>query len=375
MHPSSLLSYYPNYAILDEIVTKKNYNTLNIYIDLKNNLQSTYMEHAIVNIVSSSKKAKFFDTSIFSAVISFLTFHKMWALKRAVNVNFYIFFESGISYYHKNISKTYKISRQIDDLYGLDKQDRELFFRVLQANFRLIERALNLIPKIKVIRLNHLEADFVPYYLITRNKVDKLPTTAHVVYSNDHDLWQCLKDNVYVFSKAGKTKRILEHGNVIKYLTKKPNTIPDEYLPLAMAIIGDVGDDVTGIDGIGPATFLKVFPELIKLTGNIETIYQKVRNNSPLFDPLPTSSANKILKKIIDAELASKRISKNLKLVSFELISREFDDPNSTEMLDRKKEFEKKLIPVNPVPLNDMKRELNKTGIVLESTSIDFLYM
>ena len=72
MHPSSLLSYYPTYAILDEIVSYGSYNELNIFMDLKNTLQSTYMEHAIVNIVESTKKSTKIDTSIFSSLISFL---------------------------------------------------------------------------------------------------------------------------------------------------------------------------------------------------------------------------------------------------------------------------------------------------------------
>ena len=102
MHPSSLLSYYPTYAILDEIVNYGKYKKLNIFIDLKNTLQTTYMEHAIVNIVEQSKQTKFIDSSIFAALMSFLAFHKMYGLKRGVDISFIIFFESGISYYHTN---------------------------------------------------------------------------------------------------------------------------------------------------------------------------------------------------------------------------------------------------------------------------------
>jgi len=116
MHPSSLLSYYPTYSILDEIIAINNYNTLNIFIDLKNTLQTTYMEHAIVNILENSKNLKYLDTSIFSSLIAFLSFHKMYGMKRGIDLNFIIFLESGHSYYHKNISKKYKISRRIDDL-------------------------------------------------------------------------------------------------------------------------------------------------------------------------------------------------------------------------------------------------------------------
>ena len=168
MHPSSLLSYYPTYAILDEIAALGNYKNLTIFIDLKNCLQTTYMEHAIVNIIESSKKSKFMDTSIFSSMVSFLSFHKIWGLKRGVNVNFIIFFETGHSTYHKNISRKYKISRKIDDLYGLPRQDREMFYNILQSNFQLIENAFNKMPNIKVIKLPRLEADFIPYYLVSR---------------------------------------------------------------------------------------------------------------------------------------------------------------------------------------------------------------
>lgn len=376
MHPSSLLSYYPTYAILDEIVSENNYSNLNLFIDLKNNLQTTFMEHAIVNIVNSSKKANLLDTSIFSSLISFLSFHKMWSIKRAVGIKFYIFFETGLSYYHKNISKTYKVSRQIDDLYGLSRADRELFYRVLHANFRLIERALNLMPKVKVIRLSHLEADFIPYYLLTRNKIQTEPTDTNLIYSNDHDLYQCLvHDNTYVFAKAGRVKRVIKRGEVFKNFLKRESNIPEEYYPLAMAVIGDIGDDVYGVKDVGPARFVQVFPELVKLTGDMETVYQKVRKNIPIIDPEPPATANKILKKIIDAELTKNQISKNLKLVSFELLSRELDDPSSTEILDKRKSIEKLLADNRYVDCESLKRELEKTGVMLEQASIDFLYL
>jgi hypothetical protein len=333
------------------------------------------MEHAIVNIVNSSKKANHFDTSIFSSIVSFLTFHKMWAIKRDVRVNFFVFFESGQSFYHKNISKTYKISRQIDDLYGLDRADRELFFRVLHANFQLIERALNLMPKTKVIRLNHLEADFVPYYLITRNMVELSPHHVNIIYSNDHDLYQCTRHDTYIFSKAGRTKRIVQKGEVMKNFLKKDTNIPEEYYPLAMAVIGDVGDDVTGVKDIGPARFVDVFPLLIELTGDMETIYKKVRSNSPLFDPSTAEIQNKLLKKILDAERTKQQITKNLKLVSFELLARELDDPSDTQMIERKKLIQKTLDDNSYVPCEMMKTQLEKTGVMLEQASIDFLYL
>lgn len=376
MHPSSLLSYYPTYAILDEIASYGNYKTLNIFIDLKNTMQTTYMEHAIVNIVETSKKSKYLDTSVFSSLISFLSFHKIYGMKRGMNINFSIFFETGQSYYHKNIDKNYKISRRIDDLYGLDRQDRELFFSILHANYQLVEKACNKMPGIKVIRIPNLEADFVPYYVLTRGLISKEVGVGNVVYSNDHDLWQCLSDDVFIFSKAAKFKKIHKQGKVMSMFLKRDVDIPDEYLPLAMSVIGDVGDDVTGVKGIGPVGFIEVFDQLIALTGDMDCIYDKVEKGKDLIDPIPQSIVNKKLRLIVDAEVQKKTISKNLKLVSFELISRALDNPSSTEMIDKRKIVETQYLAEREVyPLESMKKALEKNGVFLTESSIDFLYI
>lgn len=376
MHPSSLLSYYPTYAILDEIVSYGGYKTLNIFMDLKNVMQSVYMEHAIVNIVEASKKSKYLDTSVFSSLISFLSFHKIYGIKRGINTTFTIFFETGQSYYHKNIDKNYKISRRIDDLYGLDREDRELFFSVLHANYKLVEKACNRMPNVRVVRLPNLEADFVPYYATTRNLMPKGDGFANVIYSNDHDLWQGLTDDVFIYSKAGKHKKILKSGKVMEIFSKRPTNIPDEYLPLAMAVIGDPGDDVTGVNGIGPATFLKIFDQLIAITGNMETIYDKVENNKPLIDPIPPTIQNKKLKTIVDAEVENKTITNNLKLVSFELISRALENPVKTDMIDKRKIIEKQFLADREIfPLESMKKALERNNVYLEESSIDFIYI
>lgn len=334
------------------------------------------MEHAIINIVESTKKSTHIDTSIFSSLIAFLSFHKIYGIKRGINTNFIIFFESGNSYYHKNISKMYKISRRIDDLYGLDKADRKIFFETLQANFQLIESACNKMPNIKVIRLPNFEADFVPYYLLTRNYVQKGHGVGNVIYSNDHDLHQALDDHVFIFSKTGKSKKVLKQGNNIELFTKRKNTIPDEYLPLAMAVIGDPGDDVEGVNGIGPVSFLKIFDQLISMTGNLEQIYEKVDTGKDLFDFIPKTINNKKLQSVVDAEIKNKTISKNLKLVSFELISRAIENPSSTELRDKRIIIENHFTKERKIPsLEAMKKALDKNRVILEESSIDFIYI
>jgi len=376
VHPSSLLSYYPTYSLLDQIASYGDYETLNIFVDLKNNLQTLYMEHAIINILEATKRVGKADTSIFSSLISFLSFHKIYGMKRGIDVNFVIFFESGQSYYHKNISKQYKISRRIDDLYGLDKADRDLFFKTLHANFQLIESACNKMPGVTVVRLPNLEADFVPYYAVTRNLIEKREGVGNIIYSNDHDMWQCLEKNVFIYSKAGKHKKILKPGDAMFNFFKKETNIPDEYLTLAMAVIGDPGDDVIGVNGVGPVAFIKMFNELISITGNMEEIHQKVLHRKKLFDPLPDKIQNKKLKSVIDAEIKNNKISDNLKLVSFELLSRELDDPSSTSIIDKKNIIlERFSDQVEKVDKESMKNALDQIGVFLEESSIDFLYL
>jgi hypothetical protein len=375
MHPSSLLSYYPTYAILDEILAKNNYKKMTVYMDLKNNLQSTYMEHAIVNILENTKLANRIDTSIFSSVVSFLSFHKMYGIKRGVDINFNIFFESGRSSYHLNIDKNYKISRKVDDLYGLGREDKDKFFRILDANYQLIEGSISRIPGMKVFRLPRLEADFIPYYLTTRGKVSLDGSIAHVVYSNDHDLMQCINDHVFMFAKSGKTKRIITKGNIMQDYFKKESSMSDEYLPLAMSVIGDPGDDVTGVDKVGPARFIGMFDELIQYTGTINEIYERVRKNKLIFDPIPTSIKNKYLRKVVDEEVNNKTVSNNLRLVSFELICRELEDPSSTEILEKRKLIEKILNTDDNVSCKALKAALDKHQVYLEESSLDFLYL
>ena len=376
MHPSSLLSYYPTYSVLDEIVSYNNYKNLTIFVDLKNVLQSTYMEHAIVNIVESTKKSRTVDTSIFSSLISFLSFHKIYGIKRGINTRFIIFFEMGHSYYHKNISKTYKISRAIDDLYGLDKVDRDLFFSVLQANFQLIEKACNKIPNLSVVRLSNLEADFVPYYILTRKLVENNGETGFVIYSNDHDMWQCLTNNVFVFSKAGKNKKIIKHGKIVNEYLKRENNISDEYYPLVMSIIGDPGDDVTGVNGVGPKRFIDVFPDILNMVGSMNELYDKVEKGKDIFNIIPDCSSNKHLGNIVSSEIENKTISNNLKLVSFELISRFLENPKTTETLERRNELMRVITEEKKIASPEaMKKALEMNKVFIEEASIDFLYI
>jgi hypothetical protein len=375
MTPQTILSYYPTYAVLDEVRSLGNYSELNIFVDLKNALQSLYMKHAIDNIVELSKKSNTIDSSIVSSVLSFLSFHKLYSLKREnLKIRYYLFFESGRSYYHQNLSKKYKISRKIDDLYGLDKDSRDLFFSVVQNNLMMIEKLGNRIPDTKVYRLLNLEADFVPYYLIRNKLVPSGDGIGNIIYSNDHDEYQCVNENTSVYVRLGFMKRLVKKGEVMKTYLKTDTTLPDSNLPLAMSVIGCSGDDVDGIQNIGSKRYLDIAQDLLKLVGGIDLLYENVVKGNPIFDFGSIQNMNKYLEKVVQEELQKKTVSMNLKLTSFEVLSRILDDPSDTEMIKRRKYLEEISGNSNIVPLDSLKKALEMNKVFLEENTLDLIY-
>jgi len=369
MGHENLLSYYPNYSILDEVISDTGCKKLNLFFDLKNNLQTTYMKHAIEGIIESSLKSKYIDTSVFSSLISFLSFHKIYSAYRHIDVDFYIFFESGVSYFHTNLSKKYKISRRTDDLYGLDKDKRDYFFEVLQKNFLLIEKASSKLPNVYVVRLQNLEADFVPYYLI-RNKLIDEKDTANIVYSNDHDMLQCINEKTYVFSKSQTGKKLIKPGNVLKHYLKFKKNYPDEFLPLIMAIIGDPGDNVDGVKNIGPKRIEEFIEDFIGECGGIDLIYDNVFSEKPIIQLEIGKIKNKYMRTVVEN---IDIVSKNLKLVSFEILSRYLDSPNSTELLEKRKVIEDSIKNKKITNQDKLVEALNKVGVYI-TDEYDNLY-
>jgi hypothetical protein len=376
VQPQTILSYYPNYSILDSVVSTGNYKRVNIFADLKNNLQTLYMEHAVVNLVESSIKSNRLDSSIFSSVLSFLSFHKLYSIKRKIDIHVYIFFETGRSYYHLNLYPKYKVSRRIDDLYGLDTEKRNLFYKIVQNNLRMIETACNQIPKVKVFRLQNLEADFIPYYLLKNKLIETGPEIANIVYSNDHDLFQCLEcDNTFIYSKASsKHKNLLKKGDAIRTYLKNDSNFPDSYLPLIMSIIGDSGDNIDGINGIGSKRVVEIIEQVMNLTGGTEQLYENVVSQKNIFDLSGYGNKNKYIDIVMEKESAEHLVSRNLKLVSFEILSRILNNPPTTELLERKKYISGICNQENKVSLESMRMVLDLNGVFLEEDALDIIY-
>lgn len=367
---NNLIAYYPNYSFLDGILSYSNYQNLNLYIDIRNILQPLYFETSVKSLVYTTKMAKYIDSSIFASFLNFLSFHKKYAIKRGISINFYAFFEIGKSYYHKNIDSNYKISRKIDDLFGLDKVDKDLFVSIVQNNLRLIEKAMNKVPNVKIFKLENFEADFIPYYLI-KNSLVPMQDTCHIIYSNDHDMYQIIDTDVYQFIKSKQDRKVIKKGDIMSTYLKYKVDIPDEYFPLIMAVLGDKNDDVPKVKSIGPKTIPKIIDGLIECVGGMDNLYQNVLNKKPIFIK---NSDDKIISKIIEEEKTTSIISKNLRLISFKIISEVFKDPPNTEIIAKRNYVTGVLNNDNFTESNTMYKALRKGNVEILEEDINILF-
>jgi len=373
----NVISYYPTYSLLDSILSYSKSDTLNIYIDLKNVAKSLFIEDVVKNLIESTKRSRRIDSSIFTSLLNYIAFHKEYSLKREVDIKFYIFYEIGESFYHLNINKDYKSNRKIDRLPGLDKVGKKLFTKISQNNLKLIERVFNRIPNVKVLCLEHFEADFIPYYLIKNSLVED---ACDIIYSTDHDMFQTLilKENIFQYARGNdpsSKRKIVMKNQVMKTFLKMDVDFPDEYLPLSMSVMGDKGDNVPKVKGIGPKTLPKIIDQLVKYVGGIDNLYSNVISGNTIFrDNIENEIDDRAIISIINEERKNSLISNNLKLVSFEIISSVFDNPPTTEILDKRKKVHEVLNSNKIIKSNVMCEALEKLNIEFNTTQLYLLY-
>lgn len=142
-------------------------------------------------------------------------------------------FDYGKSYYRMQMFDDYKGNRK-EELSEEEQKRKDEFFAVL-----------NMLPDMlteEVVKLRGVEADDTITYLAERFKSEY----DHVwIISSDKDLIQLVDDNVSIFnifSRKEITKKTLEDTLSLT---------PAEFM-LSRIIEGDSGDNISGIDGIGP---------------------------------------------------------------------------------------------------------------------------
>jgi 5'-3' exonuclease len=145
---------------------------------------------------------------------------------------------------------------------------------------------------------------------------------------------------------------------------------PDDYLSIFMAIMGDGSDDVPGIKGLGAKRTEELIEEVITAGGSVE----EMRNNSicgkSLFSIAPEKMQNKNMIKVLESE---EIISRNLKLVDFEVISSIIDDPPNTEILAKRKSIEDVFNNKKEFDKDSLLLALRKTGVDIPQ-DIEYLF-
>ena len=337
---SQFFGYYPKYEYLDNVLSLTGRKKINLFLDVKGCAQALFQEWAIKHIISHSKDTIMVDTSLFSAILEFIAFHKLYARKRNIDLNMYFFMESGKSTYHLDIHKEYKAHRGLSDMFGLDLASREFFFQILDKNYHVIDRVTNKIPKVCFIRLNFLEADFVPYYLMNYvlSKED-VEESANIIYSTDKDMLQCIDaSNKFQFYRHSKNVKMLTQKDIYDHWLKEKLELnePASWFPMALSIIGDTGDGFKGVMGIGQKTLPGLFEYIMTLCGrSMNNVYENIAAKKPIFNTSYNVN-NNALKKIIDNQDV---IVRNLKLSSFKILSDCVNSGFPLDMGDKKKQI------------------------------------
>ena len=164
-----------------------------------------------------------------------------------------VFDGQGSTINRKSINPEYKAQRNIKRITNwelFDDKDDEYASMTMQMG-RLVEY-LQCLP-VQLVSIDKVEADDVISYLAQKFGNNGKKVT---IVSSDKDFLQIVSNNISVYSPIKKKT----YGK--KEVEEELGIIPANYL-LMKALLGDNSDNLDGIKGLGPKTFLKEFPQLI----------------------------------------------------------------------------------------------------------------
>lgn len=362
-NPSQFFSYYPKYEYLDKLLSLNPKKHLNLFIDVKGCSPALFSEWAVKYIIQDSKTSRHINMSYFAGVIEFIAWHILYCQKRDLTVDFHFFMEQGRSVYHTSIYKEYKSNRILSDFFGLDLQDQEYFKKVIDMNYNLLEYTINKIPHCSFYKIKYVEADFMPWYLLEYliPKEEQLESI-NLIYTRDKDMLQCLKfPNTYQYYRAQwkETTSLVTPKSLLRHWAKlDENCIIDrvaEWFPLFLSMLGDNGDSIPGIKGIGYKTIIKSINEIISVYGgDPDKMYDIVMNGKDVL-----SESFQYQKTVTSRKLFGNHqiLQRNLKLISFRALSEWVNGGYPLQTVEVKKYIES--IYNNKEKLKDYKVILN----------------
>lgn len=345
--PWSIINAYPPPEIQSYLDGK---DRINVYVDLKNVMTALFIPEVEQEMILNTQNLGSIDSSIFQACLAYASYWKKLAYRNGLVCNIFFCADIGRSVYHLSLLKEYKIRRNIDnstgDISGVLTDELK---HIRDKNFLVCDNILNKIDGIYFFNLKFLEADFLCHYLITRKfDNDKI---FHVVVSSDKDLMQTLyKPNVVMIHKKRGQKCILDYTNFMRtYLhlskcsekvqrdkTLKLSRLDSRYITAAMALVGDDGDDIPGVRGIGPGRAIDILSNenlTRAIIGTPEELDERIANDGKFFleDRIGISKLPKLWRKVF---LENEIVTRAYKLISFEMLIRWLQMSDKTEKGD-----------------------------------------
>ena len=267
---------------------------------------------------------------------------------------FVLFADIGESQYHLELYPDYKVHRHVRpdyiiehvpslkkvyDVYGYNRnisndmnnsnRDLAVCGRLVARRYILdaIRNILIFIKNVKVIILDNIETDFIPFYI---DRYEMPDCGLYMTNSADNDMIQNITRNHCIIHKR---YNIVTYKNIDRFIashiTKDDVVRPSIFYAYTLykAIVGDNTDHVPGVKGYGPKRALPVIEEYIShiKRHNID-MYNKDKSSEDIL-----SDYMDILKDNSKLELAFKKHGKDkvlsdivlcLRLVDFDIISR-----------------------------------------------------
>lgn len=157
--------------------------------------------------------------------------------------------DKGGSLYRKSIYPEYKANRKIkqDAQTDLERQEFEAFFRCFEEALVLLSETTDF----PIIRFNGVEADDTIAYICSKKT---LPTKHIWIVSSDRDLNLLVDEHVSQFSYVTRKEFTIDNWNEHYDFSR------DDYISIK-CLMGDAGDNVLGVPGIGPKRAVQLVQE------------------------------------------------------------------------------------------------------------------
>lgn len=249
------MKYYITIRIDRSIVTDYLKNLDNFiseiifFIDIKSISRGFYVDNVIMYEVSNyfdgNAPRKFLDEL---REFCYFTYNNF----RDYRPRFVIFYDNGKNIQNKSIFKDYKSNR----IRG-DPEINNLRKSLMKHYLDLSKKLFTINGVSTVIDSGDYECDFIPYYLIGEFIYDN-NDILNIILSYDKDLLQCciFENTIQLVPPVARNSKfnIYNKYNCIKYIYKNfgEGILDASHIPLILAISGDIGDNIHGIDRVGP---------------------------------------------------------------------------------------------------------------------------